>query len=47
VANVDLANIENPVMPDRDAWIQRLSMSHWSFDELSNGQCWAHIKTYV
>jgi len=47
VANTDLAQIEHPAMPDRDAWIQRLAMSHWNFDELSAGAAWQHVKRFV
>lgn len=47
VANLDLKNIENPNMPDRQAWIERLSMCHWNRDEISNGDCYNHIKGYL
>lgn len=47
IANLDLANIENPVLPDRQRWIERLSMFHWNFNEIANGECWAHMRKYV
>jgi hypothetical protein len=47
VANVDLSQIENPQMPDRQQWVERLSMFHWNFDELRSGECWAHMKNFV
>ena len=47
VANTDLAQIENPQMPDRQPWVERLSMFHWNFDELKSGECWAHMRKYV
>ena len=47
VANTDLSQIENPKTFDRQAWLERLAMSHWNFDELSNGSVWKHIRKYV
>jgi len=47
IANTDLAMIERPNFPDRTAWIQRLAMSHWKFDELKSGQAWAHMRQFV
>lgn len=47
VANIDLTQIENPNMPDRQRWVERLSMFHWNFDELRSGECWSHMKTFV
>ena len=47
VANTDLATIETPVMPDRESWVNSISMCHWNFLELSNGTAWRNIKQYV
>jgi hypothetical protein len=47
IANTDLAQIESPVLPARDQWLERLAMSHWKFDELKSGQAWAHLRQYV
>lgn len=47
IANTDLSAIENPALPDRQHWVERLSMSHWNFDELKSGQCWQHMRKYV
>lgn len=47
VANTDLSKIENPNMPDRQAWAQRISMFHWNFEELRSGECWAHMRQWV
>lgn len=47
IANTDLAAIERPQMPDRQAWVQRLAMSHWKFDELRSGQAWRHMRQWV
>ena len=47
IANTDLAQIENPGMPDRQAWAERLSMFHWNFDELRSGECWRHMRQFI
>ena len=47
VANTDLANIENPVFLDRQHWIEKIAMCHWNFNELSNGEAWAHMRKYL
>lgn len=47
VANTNLGLIENPTMPDRTDWLNRLAMSHWKFDELKSGEAWAHMRNFV
>jgi hypothetical protein len=47
IANVDLAQIESPNLPDRLRWVQRLSMSHWNFNEVNSGEAWAHMRQFV
>jgi hypothetical protein len=47
VCNVDLSQIENPQRPERQPWIERLAMSHYSFDDLKSGRAWAVIKNYL
>ncbi len=47
IANLDLSKIENPDLPDRQTWIERISMFHWSFAETRNGECWSHMRKYV
>lgn len=47
VANTDLSKIETPAMVDRQAWIERIAMCHWNYDELSNGAAWRHMKKFV
>jgi len=46
IANTDLSKIENPDLPDRQTWIEKISMSHWNFDELRSGEAWAHMRNY-
>jgi hypothetical protein len=47
VANTDLSNLENPSMPDRQAWIERLAMCHWNFNELRSGEAWQFFRKYA
>ncbi len=48
VANTNLKNIENPNFEfDREAWLRRLAMSHWTLDELRSGECWKHMREYA
>lgn len=46
VANTILKTIEHPIMPDRQTWIEKISMSHWNFDELHSGEAWSHMRQY-
>lgn len=47
IANTDITQIENPLLPDRQQWVERLAMSHWKFDELRNGNCWNHMRNFI
>lgn len=47
VANHKLKRIEDPKMYDRQDWVERISMSHWKFDELISGEAWEFMKPYV
>lgn len=47
VVHTDFSKIENPQQFDRQEWLERISMFHWNFDELSNGSAWKHIREYV
>lgn len=47
VANHNLKRLEDPKMFDRQDWIERISMSHWSFAELQSGEAWNFMKNYV
>lgn len=38
VGNLDLADIENPVMPCREQWANDLAYTEWSVDEIRNGE---------
>ena len=47
VATVGINQIENPLIPDREAWAQRISQFHWSHEELRSGACWAHMREWA
>jgi hypothetical protein len=47
VANQDLSKIEDPILYERQEWVERISMSHWKFSELSSGEAWEFMKNYV
>jgi len=47
VANTDLSLLENPKMPDRQVWIEKISMCHWNFEELRSGEAWQFFKKYI
>ena len=47
VCNTQLKDIENPKTYERQEWVEKLSMSHYNFFELSNGIAWEHIRKYV
>ncbi len=47
VANTDLSLLENPEMPDRQSWIERIAMCHWNFNELRSGEAWQFFKKYI
>jgi len=47
VGNLNLSNIENPVLFEREKWLEKISMCHWNFDELKSGEAWRFMKDYV
>lgn len=47
VSNTDITKIESPDYFEREKWLQKLSMSHWNFEELSNGDAWKHMRNFV
>jgi len=47
VSNTKLKRIEDPRFFDRQAWVEKISMCHWTFDELSNGKAWDHMRKYL
>ena len=44
VGNHSLSNINNPVMPDRQEWANKLSYTEWFQDEIEKGLPWSRIR---
>lgn len=44
LCNTDLSKIENPDMPDRTTWINKISQSHWNDQEVESGQAWKFMR---
>lgn len=47
VGNIGLQNLEDPRMPERQQWIEKISMCHWNFEELKSGEAWKFFRQYV
>lgn len=47
VANTTLKRLEDPKLYDRQEWLERISMCHWSFNELQNGEAWQYMRQYI
>ena len=47
VGNHSLSNINNPVMPDRQEWANKLSYTEWFQKEIANGLPWKKIKERI
>lgn len=41
----DLNTINHPKYPDRDEWLQKLSYTEWTVDEIRAGEPWDRIKS--
>ena len=47
VANTSLTNLNNPKMPNREEWIQKICMSHFNYNDLRSGTAWKIIEKYL
>lgn len=47
IAQTNFARIESPDFPDREQWVQRISMFHWNFKEVESGEMWHHMRKFV
>lgn len=47
VAFTDLSLIENPPLPDRQAWVNKIANIHWSNQEVREGQLWSAVRKYI
>jgi hypothetical protein len=46
VGNININNIEDPMMPERQSWIERVSMSHFSVEDIQDGLLWNKTLQY-
>jgi hypothetical protein len=46
IANLDISSIENPLMPDRERWIEKISMSHYKISDIKAGMLKNRIERY-
>jgi len=44
VGNISLNKINNPIMPDRNNWVNKLAYTEWITKEIKQGLPWARIK---
>ena len=47
VAFTNIADIENPPLPERSKWLEQIANIHWSNDEVRAGHLWSAIKQYI
>jgi len=47
VGNHSLTQINNPKMPDRTEWANRLSYTEWFEDEIDKGLPWQRIRDRI
>ena len=45
VAEHDISNIENPLMPDRTQWAYDLAYAQWNLEEINEGLPWRHLRS--
>jgi hypothetical protein len=42
----DLTMVENPSMPDRSQWLNKIAHIHWDNDEITSGKYWRRFKDF-
>ena len=47
VANTNLKRLEDPKILERQEWLERIAMCHWSFDQTASGEAWEFMRKYV
>jgi len=47
IAFRDLSQIENPPLPDRTNWLNKIANIHWSNQEVRSGKLWVAIKYHI
>ena len=47
VANHNIKNIMNPVMPDRTQWFNDLAQAHWTVEQSQAGEIYRHFEPWL
>jgi hypothetical protein len=47
VGNYDVSMLESPYVIDREAWIQKIAMSHYSIQDIKDGILWKEVTKYL
>lgn len=47
VANKSIQYIESPIFPDREEWIKKIAMSHFTVTDIKNGLLWHRTQQYL
>tara|TARA_E500000331_G_scaffold224532_1_gene214942 strand:+ start:1561 stop:2496 length:936 start_codon:yes stop_codon:yes gene_type:complete len=47
VAHTNFADLEQIKQFDRQPWIEKMAMMHWSLDELKDGSAWKHLRQWA
>lgn len=47
VSNHNILKIENPELPERLHWIQKMAQCHWTQSELASGEAWHHMRNWA
>lgn len=47
VANHNIKNILDPIMPDRTQWFNDLAQAHWTVEQSQNGDIYRHFAQYL
>jgi hypothetical protein len=47
VSHHSLTDIENIKEFDRETWIRKMAMMHWTLDELKDGTAWRHLRKWA
>ena len=47
VSHHDLSQLENIKHFNRESWIHKMAMMHWTLDELKDGTAWQHLRKWA
>ena len=47
VSDHNITNIENPSLPERLNWVQKMAQCHWTQNELASGAAWRHMRDWA